>query len=114
MHGSLICSIILGIMFDFIRKAFVVAEVDGIRFYREKALRRYLEEKELKKSGEGKHMYTFEIPWWQNTETTSVAKVHLEENGCFDYEVFENFGDITIKYWSPKILLKWKTDSLIK
>lgn len=94
-------------MFDFIKRLFVVAEVDGIRFYRKNALKNYLKEKELSKSREGKHMYTFEIPWYQS-ETTSDIRVILEENGCFDYTISNDFGDITIKYWSPSIILKWK------
>ena len=97
-------------MFDFIRKVFTVAEVDGIRFYREKALRRYLEEKELNKSREGKHLYTFEIPWYQR-DVIAEVKVYLEERGCFDYTISDIFdGKITIRYWHPNIILRWVKD----
>ena len=95
-------------MFDFIRKRFVVAEVDGIRFYSSKALHKYLEKKELQKSREGKHLYTFEIPWYQR-DIVSEAKVYLEERGCLDYTISDVFnGKIIIRYWHPNIILRWK------
>ena len=98
-------------MFKFLKKLFniaVVAEVDGIKFYSTSALYKYLEKQKLEKSRAGKHLYTFEIPWHQN-DVVAYAQVGLEERNCFDYTVSENsIGDITIKYWSPQIILKWK------
>jgi hypothetical protein len=95
-------------MFEFIKRRFVVAEVDGIKFYSENALKNYLKERELKKSRMGKHMYTFEIPWYQKLGTVSEARVGLEGFGCFDYSIRESNGDVLIQYWSDRQLLKWK------
>lgn len=97
-------------MFEFIKRRFVVAEVDGIKFYREKALKNYLKERELKKSRIGKHMYTFEIPWFQKFYTVSEARIGLENFGCFDYSINETYDGVTIQYWSDRQLLKWKKD----
>ena len=94
-------------MFGFLKRRFVVAEVDGIRFYSDKSLRRYLEEREKNRSSEGMHMYTFEIPWYMPS-AVSRARVHLEKNGCFDYEVSGcSDSGYVVRYWSPEILLTW-------
>ena len=88
-------------MLDFIKKRFVVAEVDGIKFYRDKSLQKYLvwkaEQEALKQARKGKFLYTFEIPWYQKMDV-SDAKVVLEQNGCFDYSVKDNGSFITVKY----------------
>ena len=98
-------------MFDFIKKRFVVAEADGIKFYRMKSLKEYLEWKEeqsvLRQSRIGKFCYTFEIPWYQKMDV-SDAKIQLEQNGCFDYSVKYNGSFITVKYWAKECLLRWK------
>jgi hypothetical protein len=98
-------------MFDFIKKRFVVAEVDGIKFYREKSLQNYLDWRDerdaLRRSRVGKFLYTFEIPWYQKMDI-SDAKIILEQNGCFDYSIKENGSFITVKYWAKECLLRWK------
>ena len=98
-------------MFDFIKRRFVVAEVDGIKFYRDKSLQKYLvwkdEQEALRRSRVGKFLYTFEIPWYQKMDI-SDAKIQLEQNGCFDYSIKENGSVITVKYWAKDSLLRWK------
>ena len=98
-------------MFDFIKKRLVVAEVDGIKFYRDKSLQKYLiwkdEQDALKQARKGKFLYTFEIPWYQKMDVSN-AKVILEQNGCFDYSIKENGSVITVKYWAKDSLLRWK------
>ena len=94
-------------MFDFIKRRFIIAEVDGIKFYSSKALHRYLAGKERDRLRKGKRMYTFEIPWYQRNDA-AVARNALEERGCFDYKVSNDGGNIIIQYWADHILLKWK------
>ena len=98
-------------MFDFIKKRFVVAEVDGIKFYRDKSLQKYLDRRDERmakaKSREGKNCYTFEIPWYQR-DTVSDAKVILEKHGVFDYDVMETSNGYAVKYWSKSFILGWK------
>ena len=100
-------------MLDFIKKRFVVAEVDGIKFYRDKSLQKYLiwrdEQEALKQARKGKFLYTFEIPCYQRMDV-SDAKIQLERNGCFDYSVEDNGVFITVKYWAKECLLMWKTN----
>ncbi len=54
-------------MFDFLKKRFVICEVDGIKFYTYKAFTRYLEERQERiatmESRSGKHCYSFDIPY---------------------------------------------------
>ena len=95
-------------MFGFLKRRLLVAEVDGIRFYTERALKNYLLEKQIKESRKGKHLYTFEIPWYQKADIGRV-KVMLEEGGCFDYSVKSEGTFFRIQYWSDSILLRWKT-----
>lgn len=99
-------------MFDFIKKRFVVAEVDGIKFYRDKSLQEYLvwkdEQEALKQSRRGKFLYTFDIPWYQKMDV-SKAKVLLEQNGCFDYSITDNGSIITVEYWAEECILSWKS-----
>ena len=94
-------------MFDWLKARAVVAEVDGIKFYRDESLRKYLEDRKRERDREGKMLYTFEIPWFL-WDTVCKAKVALEERGCFDYEVKDCGGVVVLQYWAPKILIKWK------
>ena len=94
-------------MFGFLKKRMIVAKVDGIRFYTERALKNYLLEKQIKESRKGKHLYTFEIPWHQKADIGRV-KVVLEEGGCFDYSVTNEGTFYRVQYWSEDILIRWK------
>ena len=98
-------------MFGFLKAPMLIAEVDGIRFYREKSLRKYLDGRDERmakaRSREGKNLYTFEIPWWQRY-TVSEAKVLLEKHGVFDYEVVSTADGYAVKYWSKNFVLGWK------
>jgi hypothetical protein len=97
-------------MFSFLKRRLLVAEGDGIKFYSECALKNYLREKQTKESRKGKHLYTFEIPWWQKADV-GRAKVILEEGGCFDYSVQHEGSFYRIQYWSEVILLRWKDEN---
>ena len=98
-------------MFDFLKKRLVICEVDGIKFYTYKGFRRYLDERqELNaklESRAGKHCYTFDIPYYQKMDIGN-AKVLLEKNGCFDYEIHQKGEVFEVKYWSKKCILVWK------
>lgn len=90
----------------------MVAEADGIKFYREKTLHKYLEwksqHKKVEESRKGKHCYTFNIPLIQKYDLLTEAIVGLEKNGCFDYTIDEIVGYVRIKYWHDNCILRWK------
>lgn len=104
-------------MLEWLKNKQRVAEVDGITFYSEAALKRYLADKKKKESRKGLRMYTFVVPWGQE-DVISVAVNALEIRGVFDYEIKRNgkfvddlvgsFPETVIKYWSKDPLLAWK------
>ena len=98
-------------MFDFLKKRFVICEVDGIKFYTYKGFRRYLDERQeinaKLESRAGKHCYTFDIPYYQKGDI-GIAKIMLEKHGCFDYEIHNKGSVFEVKYWAEDCILQWK------
>ena len=95
-------------MFGFLKRKFLVAEVDGIRFYSSSGLQKYLERKESLKRREGKHKFTFLIPEiYASSESNFAKAVNILESMCIEYEVSRNSDNMyVITYWSDSPILK--------
>lgn len=112
-------------MFNWLKKRFVVAETDGIKFYTFGAFCRYMERKQaehemrknkerLELSRKGKHLYTFTL----NRDLLSFerefcdAKNIIEARGVIDYEIQYEGSFVYFKYWATSPLVVRKGSGL--
>lgn len=90
-------------MFEWFRRLFAVAKVDGITFYSKSAFDEYMIDKEREEKG--LHRYTFRTV---GDIDLGKAMILLEKQGVFDYSCERDcymVNVFNVHYWSDHVIL---------
>lgn len=91
-------------MFEWFRRLFAMAKVDGITFYSKSAFDEYMIDKEREEKG--LHRYTHRVVG--NIDLGRAINI-LEKRGVFDYSYEQDYyylADVfDVHYWSDRLIL---------